>query len=345
MFESDRLPDGWAARLNAMTEVWVPTAWAAGVFAEGGVHPDRLLVVPEPVDTAFFDPGTVDLSAYQSAHLHDRAAASHVVALQTRAHIPRRRCAAGEAPGSSAECPYRFLSVGKWERRKGFDVLLRALMTEFTAPPPPQPFVELWILTSSYHSSADFDAQIRQQLSSQPLQCGGSGIGDDRVEIGSLVNPVVRLLTAVPQAELPSVYASVDSFVLASRGEGWGRPHVEAMSMALPVIATAWSGPSEYLNAENGFPLRHTHLEAIPDGAFAGHLMAEPDCGHLRELLRRVVSDPAAASAKGALARRDMIALYSPESVARFVVHHTRRLAEAAVAASDRAIADTHAEL
>ena len=25
-------------------------------------------------------------------------------------------------------------------------------------------------------------------------------------------------------------------------GEGWGRPHVEAMSMALPVIATNWSG-------------------------------------------------------------------------------------------------------
>ena len=25
-------------------------------------------------------------------------------------------------------------------------------------------------------------------------------------------------------------------------GEGWGRPHVEAMSMELPVIATNWSG-------------------------------------------------------------------------------------------------------
>ena len=27
MFETDRLPDGWAKRLNAMDEVWVPTEW------------------------------------------------------------------------------------------------------------------------------------------------------------------------------------------------------------------------------------------------------------------------------------------------------------------------------
>ena len=29
------------------------------------------------------------------------------------------------------------------------------------------------------------------------------------------------------------------------RGEGWGRPHVEAMACGLPVIATNWSGNTE----------------------------------------------------------------------------------------------------
>lgn len=43
-------------------------------------------------------------------------------------------------------------------------------------------------------------------------------------------------------AEFPRWYAAADAFVLPSRGEGWGRPHVEAMSMGLPVIATNWSG-------------------------------------------------------------------------------------------------------
>lgn len=35
---------------------------------------------------------------------------------------------------------------------------------------------------------------------------------------------------------MPRLYKAADAFVLPSRGEGWGRPHVEAMSMALPVI-------------------------------------------------------------------------------------------------------------
>lgn len=45
--------------------------------------------------------------------------------------------------------------------------------------------------------------------------------------------------------------------VIPSRGEGWGRPHVEAMSCGVPVIATNWSGPTAYLTEENGFPLRY----------------------------------------------------------------------------------------
>jgi hypothetical protein len=56
MFETDRLPDGWAPRLNAMDEVWVPSAHSRDVFERGGVMPSKLHVLGEPVDTDFFDP-------------------------------------------------------------------------------------------------------------------------------------------------------------------------------------------------------------------------------------------------------------------------------------------------
>jgi len=36
----------------------------------------------------------------------------------------------------------------------------------------------------------------------------------------------------IEDAAFPRYYAAADAFVLPSRGEGWGRPHVEAMSMA-----------------------------------------------------------------------------------------------------------------
>jgi glycosyltransferase involved in cell wall biosynthesis len=40
-------------------------------------------------------------------------------------------------------------------------------------------------------------------------------------------------------------------FVLASHGEGWGRPIAEAMAMEVPVIATNWSGQTDYMNSKN----------------------------------------------------------------------------------------------
>ncbi len=43
------------------------------------------------------------------------------------------------------------------------------------------------------------------------------------------------------QMDLPSVYRTMDCFVLPTRGEGWGRPIVEAMAMGLPVIGAAAS--------------------------------------------------------------------------------------------------------
>ena len=38
-----------------------------------------------------------------------------------------------------------------------------------------------------------------------------------------------------------------DVFVLATHGEGWGRPLMEAMAMGLPVIAANWSGPTQFI--------------------------------------------------------------------------------------------------
>jgi hypothetical protein len=39
--------------------------------------------------------------------------------------------------------------------------------------------------------------------------------------------------------------------------------------MALPVIATNWSGPTEYMTDSNSYPLRTHGLVEITQGAFA----------------------------------------------------------------------------
>lgn len=43
------------------------------------------------------------------------------------------------------------------------------------------------------------------------------------------------LQVSLPQHLLPCLYRKVDSFILTSKGEGWGRPYAEALSLQLPV--------------------------------------------------------------------------------------------------------------
>ena len=283
MFETDRLPDGWLERLNGMDYVWVPTDFHRRVFIDGGVDSDKLTVIGEPVDVDTYRPGVLAKEYVRGE---------------------RQRWVRG-----SEQRPFRFLSIFKFEERKGWPILLTAYLSEFTAAEP----VELWILTSAYHSDSDFNRKIANftatlALSHQP--------------------PVVRLLrSGVPAADMPGVYAAADAFVLPSRGEGWGRPHVEAMSSGLPVIATRWSGPSHFMTDNNSFPLEHDCLDTIASGPFAGHRWARPSTEHLRALMRWVHVDEAERLRRGRQARLDMEQLYCPQCVARSVLQELARFA------------------
>src|SRR5436305_1613425 len=54
----------------------------------------------------------------------------------------------------------------------------------------------------------------------------------------------------------------MDAFVMPSRGEGFGLCGLEAMSTGLALIATNWSGPAEYLEANDTFPLHYRLRDA-----------------------------------------------------------------------------------
>eukprot|EP00736_Rhodelphis_marinus_P005640 Rmarinus@m.9905 len=273
MFETDRLPDGWEHRLNEMNEIWVPTEFSADIFRRGGVLQEKLQVIPESVNTTLFDPKITKPLAL---------------------------------PGVS-EKDFVFLSVFKWEKRKGYDLLLRAYLEEFDASDN----VVLVLLTNQYHSSADFE----QEVSDMAAQWG----------ISSESHPRVHVMERISDEELRRLYRSARAFVLPSRGEGWGRPHVEAMAMGLPVIATNWSGPTAYLTEENGYPLRVEALEPVGEGPFAEHYWALPSTSHLKQLMREVYTNPHIAAEKGKKARSTMKQHFSPRKVATMIL---RRLVE-----------------
>jgi len=82
------------------------------------------------------------------------------------------------------------------------------------------------------------------------------------------------------------------------------------------------------MTTDNSFPLRHDSMQPIPEGAFAGHLMAEPSVVHLRQLMTEVVSNPDAAAKKGRKAREDMVSRFHPQRLARYVAAHIDRISQ-----------------
>lgn len=184
-------------------------------------------------------------------------------------------------------------------------------MQEFSA----EDNVVLYILTKPYHSDRAFHDKLKDFVKKSDLQEPSKGWA------------AVYLSDAhVPQRKLPRLYKAASAFVLPSRGEGWGRPHVEAMAMSLPVIATNWSGPTEYMTDYNSYPLPLDGMSEVKEGPFKGHFWAEPSSSQLRLILRHVFSSPVEAKLKGIQARLDMVSKFSPAVVVKQVLHQLLKI-------------------
>jgi glycosyltransferase involved in cell wall biosynthesis len=228
MTESTVLSRTEVHQARVLDEVWLPSAFHASVFAAHGVPASKLHVVPEPVDVQFYS----DLTK------------------------PPR----GEV--------FRFLSVFKYEKRKGVDVLLTSYWKTFEKDDN----VELVIRAykpSWEPGSADLNKVFNNfalKEFSRPMS-----------ELAS----VVWLKSDLSKTDLRALYQSAGVFVLPTRGEGWCLPCAEALAAGTPLIVTNYSGPSAYLSEEHSFPLRHApRLNA--DGT------AEPDGAHLAQLMQHV---------------------------------------------------------
>lgn len=124
--------------------------------------------------------------------------------------------------------------------------------------------------------------------------------------------PMVVLVTDMMKpSDMPHFYASLDCFVLPTRGEGWGLPLSEAMASGLPTIATGWGGNMEFMDATNSYPLEYKLVDidgrdVVNQPHYAGHKWAEVDFDHLISTMKGVYDNRVMAFSVGTKARVDM---------------------------------------
>jgi glycosyltransferase involved in cell wall biosynthesis len=206
-----------------------------------------------------------------------------------------------------------FLSVFDWSARKGWDLLLHAFTAEFDRDHDDV------ILLLHVHSSYGAPAREIREIVDHFLR--------RRLGRSARQAPPIRVTTrALAPGDLRRLYAAADCFVLPTRGEGWGRPLMEAMAMRRPTIATRWSGQLEYMTDQNAYLCDVERLVRVPAHAlreapaFRGHCWAEPSIDDLRRLMRRVVQRPAEARARGERARAEVARACDVDVVCRRVL-------------------------
>merc|ERR1719373_213470 len=67
-------------------------------------------------------------------------------------------------------------------------------------------------------------------------------------EVKKMVDNIELIMGPIDALDVPKLYKAMDCLVLPSRGEGFGLPILEAMSVGTPVITTGWSGVFDLAN-------------------------------------------------------------------------------------------------
>ena len=114
-------------------------------------------------------------------------------------------------------------------------------------------------------------------------------------EIGPSSN--IRLIDEVSDADqLAELLASADAYISLHRSEGFGLTLAEAIAAEVPVVATNWSGNTDFCCPDLSFPVDYK-LVAVRDAhpSFAGikaARWAEPSVEHAAVQLRRIRDNP-----------------------------------------------------
>lgn len=210
-FELDTLSNKEIKHLSVPDHIFASSEWAKSIISNHNVTAD-ISVVPLGVDRNIFDEQKYPI----------------------------------EKPYEK----YTFLNIGKWEIRKGHDILLDLFQKAF----PTEQDVELWMVAAEHTNGYSKEAELKQWKAMY------------------MVDPRIKICTGVnDQIQIAQIISESSCGLYPSRAEGWNLELLETMSMNRPVIATNYSSHTEFCTQENSLLVEVDELEEAYDGkAFLG---------------------------------------------------------------------------
>jgi glycosyltransferase involved in cell wall biosynthesis len=189
---------------------------------------------------------------------------------------------------------FLFYSIFQWIERKNPRALLEAYWREFENEE------NVTLLIKSYGMN----------LTGEEFQRIKSDIKRWKAEIGLSKYPRTLLLTRMlTRDDIMRLHITGDCFVSTHRGEGWGIPQVEAMSIGNPIISTSLGGVHEMLtNNENALLTNYT-WNNVKNMDFApwyssNQRWADVDLKDLRQKMRWVFQNPVKVKEIGMAAQK-----------------------------------------
>ncbi len=165
-----------------------------------------------------------------------------VVPLGTRKYLDISSSAYQRNPGT--ECV--FLNVGKWEKRKGHLLLIKAFEAAFHT----EDKVELWLLPHNFFNKKEENKYWEDLYLNSKFGRAGK----------------VRIIERLKNHnEVISLMKAADVGVWPSLAEGWNLPLLEMMSLGKHVITTNYSAHTEYCDNTNSHLIPISELELAND--------------------------------------------------------------------------------
>jgi len=262
--ESYSIPDQFLDVFKTYNEIWATSEWSASIIRQ--FFDERPVHVVRPgVDTDLYTPEGPKFN----------------LGVDARSFV--------------------FLAIFGWSYRKGYDVLLRAYLDEFSDSDD----VTL-LICSRYMGQAQnpFKDKIQDDINKI---CGEFS--------GKKLPHIARLSQILPEADMPKLYRAANCFVLPTRGEGICLPPLEASCCGLPLIITNVSGQRDYVSEGNCFSIDMDELVKVRPGQMHTHywdgqlfpsLRSSLVHGKLRSSMRTVLEDYNEAKRRNRLLMRQI---------------------------------------